>query len=258
MSLTRYEYTPSSFEEAMKMAELISASDLIPADYKGKPGNVFLAMQLGHEIGVAPMQAIQNIAVINGRPCIWGDLLAALARSHPQFESMTESFTGEGDEFRAVCQIKRKNNKEHVSSFGYKDAVQAKLWNKAGPWSNYPKRMLQMRARAFAIRDQFPDALRGLSSAEEMRDITPVELNQPVIAPPSLDYQPTRAVDLRETLIAELSTVKVEALKEVYKKAYQLAKSEKDADFYKKIKAIYDQRSQELQREEGAPLNESV
>src|ERR1700675_2806847 len=67
-------FTPVNLTEAVALAKLIASSELAPKDYKGKPGNCLIAMQLGAELGVAPMQAIQNIAVINGRPSVWGDL----------------------------------------------------------------------------------------------------------------------------------------------------------------------------------------
>ena len=54
------------------------------------------------------------------------------------------------------------------------DAQKAGLQGKSGPWSQYPKRMRQMRARAFALRDVFPDVLRGMPIAEEVMD-TPAE-----------------------------------------------------------------------------------
>ena len=50
------------------------------------------------------------------------------------------------------------------------DAKLAGLTTRSPVWKSYPKRMLQMRARGFALRDQFADALKGLSSAEEVRD----------------------------------------------------------------------------------------
>ena len=41
---------------------------------------------------------------------------------------------------------------------------------KQGPWTQYPKRMRQMRARAFALRDVFADILKGMPIAEELQD----------------------------------------------------------------------------------------
>jgi hypothetical protein len=65
---------------------------------------------------------------------------------------------------------KRKNRTEVISKYSVEDAKRAGLWNKQGPWTQYPKRMLQMRARGFALRDAFPDVLKGLITVEEAQD----------------------------------------------------------------------------------------
>jgi hypothetical protein len=70
----------------------------------------------------------------------------------------------------AVCVAKRKGRKPVTAKFSVEDAKRAGLWGKQGPWSAYPKRMLAMRARGFALRDAFPDVLKGLISAEEAQD----------------------------------------------------------------------------------------
>ncbi len=54
--------------------------------------------------------------------------------------------------------------------FSVQDARRAGLWGRPGPWSQYPQRMLQMRARAFALRDAFADVLGGLYLREELED----------------------------------------------------------------------------------------
>jgi hypothetical protein len=164
-------FTPTNLSEAMALAKMIAQSDLAPKDYKGKPGNVLIAMQFGAELGVAPMQSVQNIAVINGRPSLWGDLALALVQKNPEYEWHKEYYKGEGEGKFAVCEIKRKGHELSVKTFSVADAKKAALWNKAGPWQQYPDRMLQMRARAFAIRDRFADALKGLSIGEEVMDM---------------------------------------------------------------------------------------
>lgn len=174
-----FSLTPSNFEEAKELAEYMANSDMVPNDYKRKPGNVLIAVAMGAEVGLKPMGALQNIACINGRPSIWGDAALAIVMNHPEFESIVE--TAEGDaksEGMATCTIiRRKKGKEiKVSrSFSIMDATRAGLWSKTGPWKQYPGRMLQMRARGFAMRDAFPDALKGLSLGEEQRDIVDVE-----------------------------------------------------------------------------------
>lgn len=167
-----FSLAPSSFAEAQQFAKLIAESDMVPKDFKGKPGNVLVAVQMGSEVGLPPMQALQNIAVINGRPCIWGDAAIALARVHPDFENIDESFTGSGEGLTAVCAIKRRGQKAQTRTFSVTDAKRAKLWGKSGPWTDYPQRMLQMRARSWAIRDVFADAMKGISIREELEDIT--------------------------------------------------------------------------------------
>jgi hypothetical protein len=174
-------FTPTNMTEAMGLAKLLAASDFVPKDFKGKAGNCFLAMQMGAELGVPPLQAMQGIAIINGRPSIWGDLSLAVVQANPDYEDHREFFTGApfNDDFTAVFQIKRKGQAWHETKFSVADAKTAKLWGKRGyngqdtPWITNPKRMLQMRSRGFGLRDKFADALKGMKLAEEVMDIPP-------------------------------------------------------------------------------------
>lgn len=162
-----FSLTPSNLQEAMEFSKIIANSDLVPRDYKGKPGNVLVAVQMGSELGLSPMQSLQGIAMINGRPAVWGDALLALVQAHPDFEWIKETQS----ETVATCILKRRGMDERVIQFSMVDAQKAGLWNKEGPWKTYPRRMLQMRARGFALRDTFADALKGVITAEEARDI---------------------------------------------------------------------------------------
>ena len=162
---------PKTLDEAMRIATLISESDMVPKDFKGKPGNCLIAMQWGADIGIPGIQALQNIAVINGRPSIWGDAAKAVIIGRSDCEDIQEFFEGEGDALMAVCVAKRRGKSPVTSKFGLADAKAAGLLGKQGPWTQYRNRMLMMRARGFALRDAFPDALRGLSIAEESQDI---------------------------------------------------------------------------------------
>lgn len=161
---------PQTFDEALRFADFLANSDIVPKDFQKKPANVLVAIQWGMELGLQAMQAMQNIAVINGRPSLWGDAVIALVRSSPLCEYIYESDDGE----TATCRVKRRDEDEQVRTFSMTDAKLAGLAGKQGPWSQYPKRMRQMRARAFALRDVFPDVLRGMPVAEEVMD-TPTE-----------------------------------------------------------------------------------
>lgn len=164
----QFDLSPQTFEQALTFSKYLADSDLVPKDFKGKPANCLIAMQWGMELGLKPLQALQNLAVINGRPALWGDAVLAIVRSSPLCEYVNESDDGE----TATCRVKRKGEPEQVRTFSMDDARKAGLTGKQGPWTSYPRRMRQMRARAFALRDVFPDVLRGMPVAEELMDTT--------------------------------------------------------------------------------------
>lgn len=171
LQITTGGLTPTNLTEAMQLAEILAQSTIVPKDYQRNPGNIIVAIQWGAELGLAPMQAMQNIATINGRPSIWGDAMLALVKSSPEFVSIKEEFTGEDATLTAVCTIARKGQPDHTTYFSVEDARKAGLWGKQGPWTQYPRRMLQMRARGYALRDMFPDVLKGMRTTEEVRDM---------------------------------------------------------------------------------------
>lgn len=164
---------PTTFKEAQEMAQLMARTDMVPKDYRGKPANIIVAWQLGAELGLAPMQALQNIANINGRPGVWGDAALALCKGHHSYKDVAEWTEGTGDKMVAHCKAERKGRKDVVRTFSVDDAKTANLWGK-NVWATYPKRMLAMRARGFALRDQWPDVLKGIHTAEELYGMEPI------------------------------------------------------------------------------------
>ena len=167
----RQGFAPATITEAMEFSKMLADSTMVPRAYQGKAMDVLVCVQWGAEIGLAPMQALQNIAVINGKPSVYGDAAMALVQASPVCEDVEEYFEAEGTPNPvAVCVAKRKGRKPVVAKFSVEDAKRAGLWGKQGPWSAYPKRMMQMRARGFALRDAFPDVLKGLITAEEAQD----------------------------------------------------------------------------------------
>lgn len=173
-----FSLAPTSLAEAMEYANIVAQSEVVPKDYRNKPANVLVAVQMGMEIGLPPIQALQNIAVINGRPSLWGDAVLAIIRTHPEFEGIQESW--DDNTKTATCRIKRSGEEWHEEKFSFEDAKLAGLLAKEGPWKQYPKRMAKMRARGFCCRDIFPDALKGLSIREESEDMK--EVNPPPVA----------------------------------------------------------------------------
>jgi hypothetical protein len=202
---TNQGFAPVTLDEAMRFSDMLAKSQMVPKAYQGKPEDVLVAIQWGRELGLAPLQALQNIACINGKPSVYGDAAMALVQASPVCEDIEEYFEGEGSQNPvAICVAKRKGRTPVTVKFSVEDAKRAGLWGKQGPWTAYPKRMMQMRARGFALRDAFPDVLKGLITVEEAqdfpgqqeRDITPAKATrnpldalpkpEPIVALPDL------------------------------------------------------------------------
>ncbi len=202
----------NNFQELMSFADRIAKSSMVPKDYVGRPENIIVAVMMGKELGLKPFQAMQNIAVINGRPSIWGDAALALVIAHPDFEDIKEDdFETIKKNKKAICTVKRKGRAAVTRSFDEEDAKIAGLLTKQGTWTQYRQRMLQMRARAFALRDSFTDVLKGVSIGEEAQDM-PVEKD---ITPDAKTKISNLIAEKKTEIPVENSTEKVEEKKEV-------------------------------------------
>ena len=224
----RQGFAPATLTEAVQFSEMLASSSMVPRAYQGKPQDVLVCVQWGYEMGLAPMQALQNIAVINGKPSVYGDAAMALVQASPVCEDVEEYFEDEGTPNPvAVCVAKRKGRKPVTVRFSVEDAKRAGLWGKQGPWSAYPKRMMQMRARGFALRDAFPDVLKGMITAEEAQDYpNDVYRNAPVntiqtkpanpldaIAPPQSITEPLQIEEaMADTVDSDADTVAQETV----------------------------------------------
>jgi len=169
-------FDSDQFNHWMNVAQKLASSDMVPKHYKAKPMDILIAIDMGKAVGLPMMQALQSIAVINGMPSMYGDSPLAVCQSHPSFEWIKEEALMKGNEIDGYkCTVKRRNNEAHTVLFTVADAKKANLWGKPGPWTQYASRMLQMRARGFALRNTFPDALKGIHIAEEIQDIQTID-----------------------------------------------------------------------------------
>jgi hypothetical protein len=185
LAVREFNFTPTTLEEAKQYATIFASSGLCPESYRGRPNDILVVWQMGSELGLDKMQALRTLGCINGMPFAYGDGLLALVKSHRDFNDMKEWFEGDikDNTLTAYCMIMRKDKEAVTQKFSIEDAKTAGLWQKKGVWQQYPTRMLQHRARGFAARDAFPDALFGIKSQEEVQSIvdaqTIVEIPRP-------------------------------------------------------------------------------
>lgn len=159
---------PRNLSEALALAQELAKSDIVPKEFSGKPSNILIAFGFGGSVGLNPMQSLQSICVINGKPSMWGDAVLGVVKASGLEEYTEESY--DAKTLTATCTTKRKNDAVVVTrSFSMEEAKKAGLTGKDS-WTKYPTRMLQMRARAWALRDKYPDLLKGLQVREEVED----------------------------------------------------------------------------------------
>ena len=199
LSTNHKGFSPTNLTEAMTFCEMLASSNMVPKDYIGKPQNILVAIQWGMELGLAPMQSLNSITVINGRPSVWGDALMALVQSSPVYEDIEEYIEDEGTPNPvAVCVATRKGHTPVTAKFSVEDAKRAGLWGK-NTWASYPRRMLQHRARGFALRSAFADVLKGMISTEELQDYPEDAKPVPMAKPANpLDLVAQKRVEIPE------------------------------------------------------------
>lgn len=184
-----------------------------------RPESIAVLIEIGRDIGLPATMAVAWVAIINGRPSIYGDAAMALIRSSGLLvaESVKEWYEGEGDELTACFSIQRVGTAgPRTVRFSVFEAKRAKLWGKPGPWTEYPERQLMWRAKGFACRDEFQDVLCGLIFAEEARDLprvvvvtdeaegaTPIERT----TPPTVSLTPGPLPTVEEQQLAVLQRV---------------------------------------------------
>lgn len=198
----------STFDELWRMSSAISRSGLAPKGIQ-TPEAVFTAIQFGLEIGLTPMAALQSLAIVNGRPSLYGDAALALVRgsglceyytefaSNDEVHSLAEllavaledSDLDESRKLKREIAVKSSKFNRDADDFGFTsiskrvqginavvrrftigNAKQAALFNKEGPWRQYRERMLMWRSRGFNLRDNFGDVLKGMRTFEEAMD----------------------------------------------------------------------------------------
>ncbi len=199
----------NTIDELWRMAKFIHASGLAPRSYKTAEA-IVVGIVYGRELGLATMQALNGICVVNGSPTVWGDTALGLVRRSGLLDGFKEELVGKGEQMVAHCYSYRKGDKELLhTEYSVEDAKTAKLWNNPDKpvWRLHPKRMLKYKARAFNLRDNFPDILKGLRIYEEVQEEEQVydTPNMPEVAKRGDRIEGESPVKTLEMLMQELA-----------------------------------------------------
>lgn len=146
----------------------------------------------GHYLGLNETVSVMGVMVNGGKPAVWGDVLLAKVRASGELADYREEITGEGDAMTATVTVTRVGHEGSptVRSFSVADAKKAGLWTKGGPWTQYPRRMLPTKPRAWALRDTFADVLMGIGIREEYEPPEDVAATAAVAGPKAVAALP--------------------------------------------------------------------
>ena len=143
-----------NFEHYFRIANMMAKSDMVPKGYKDKPQDVLIALEMGRQLNLAPLQAIQNIAVINGKPALYGDAVLAVCSGHPDFEDISETPMKDKDQktIGYTCAVKRETSVNCHTFFYNRASTSGRLVGETRARGLlYPEKLIKMRARTLRL-----------------------------------------------------------------------------------------------------------
>lgn len=176
------------FEVAMRMAEVLSSTSMVPNDYRREyldsnkkwvtnpdaQGNCIIALDYANRLGVSPLLVMQQVDMVHGRPGLRGAFMGALVNASGLFRSRLKfHFEGEiGKDGYSCYAWAIDHDGEIVKGTTITWAmVKAEGWTKNSKWLSMPEQMIQYRAAAFFSRVHAADVTMGLQTREEIEDV---------------------------------------------------------------------------------------
>ena len=181
-------------EVSWKTAQRIANTPFVPTAFRGKPESVFAAVLYGEELGLGPMQSLNSIHVIEGKPSMAPELMRALVFKAGHRIDVKVCMNDEV----IVYGRRADSGSEATVKWTMKDAQQAGLAGR-GAWKTYPRAMLLARATSELCRMLFADVVAGLSyTPEEAASIAGSDWEETPAEPPLYIEAPTTTVNQPE------------------------------------------------------------
>ena len=187
-----------AFDNAQRIAKSLASSTLVPQQFQGQQGyaNCLVALEIAGRMNLSPLQVMQNLHVIHGRPSWSSQFIIGLINGCGRFEPLQYRVTGKGDDLACSCVAKEISSGAELEGPTVTMAMaKAEGWaTKSGSkWRTMPDLMIRYRAAAMWGRLHIPDLLIGISySQEEVMDVEPITVEdasqpEPATAPEPAD-----------------------------------------------------------------------
>ena len=153
----------SLLEEPMALGEIFAASGMF-SDIKTQAQAV-VKILAGHELGLAPLEAMTNIYIVNGKVSLQSKLIAALIKKSGKYDYQIDKLTDDECTITFIQYMDNKRVEIGKSSFTKADAAKAGVINK-DVWKNYPRNMMFARALSNGARWFAADVFCGYTTEE--------------------------------------------------------------------------------------------
>lgn len=226
-NLPHDRFQPSSFADAMAMADWLSKSGLTPKALQGKPQDILVIIMAAVDCGLSVYQGLQELTPINGRVTMSARLASARAASHPSCRKFAVIHS---DRQKAVVRVERHDWPEgeyQDVTFSVQQAKRAGLLNNRGPWQTWLEDMLVARARTRAANQYFPEALMGF---QEMSAMQSVFHTMQDAVPKRTDYDKEPASPLEQVKARVVETAPPEKIDETPDDGYEDAEIVEDEE----------------------------
>jgi hypothetical protein len=171
------------FENAQRIAKALASSALVPREYQGQQGlaNTLVAMEIANRMNLSPLQVMQNLHVIQGRPSWSSQFIIAMINGCGRFSPLDYEVAGEGDSLSCIAYATELSSGKVLKGPAVTMAMAKREgWaTKSGSkWQTMPELMIRYRSAAFWGRLYVPEFLVGMKTQEEVIDVEPVEISE--------------------------------------------------------------------------------
>lgn len=162
--------TVDKFEGALRMANALAKSTLVPKEYQNNISNCLIAIDVATRLKLSPFATMQNLYVVHGRPS-WSSqfIIGAINRCSRFAEPLKFNLTGSGDSLE--CYAYTKDHFGNVLKGATVTMKMAKIegWvdKNGSKWKTMPEVMIQYRSASFFGRLHCPDILMGVYTDDE-------------------------------------------------------------------------------------------
>jgi len=242
-------FDPQAFSHMLNLAKHFSESKLIPQQFQNAPSDCLIAIQYAAELGINPLQFMQNSYIVHGKPGIESKLAIALANNSGIIDGVIQ-YKMEGDAKNRSCTAYAKlKNGDTISETVDMDVVRAEKWDSkpGSKWKTMPELMLKYRSAMFLIRTHFPQVIIGLQSKEELVDTVKIEKN---ITPHinKIDLSSVKPPEVQKDEVIEVEVVELSLNEEITALFKGLPKHQQEAvkQTQKSVKDMNDDEKKEM------------